>query len=289
MHYVEAKSILSAHNGMNIYRGCQHGCIYCDSRSVCYSMDHAFEDIEVKENSISLLEQALRRKRRRCMTGTGSMSDPYMPLEAELGYTRRALELIERYGFGAAVLTKSDLVLRDLELLSAINEKSKAVVQMTMTTYSETLCRIVEPGVCGTKRRFEVLLKLREAGIPTVVWLCPILPYIHDSEENLLGILDYCREAGVYGIVNFGMGLTLRQGSREHYYRMLDRHFPGLKERYIKEYGMAYELPSPNSARLEAIFHDRCEKSGIVHDNGRIFRYLNEIDIHEAEQLSLFE
>lgn len=289
MHYVEAKSILSAHNGMNIYRGCQHGCIYCDSRSVCYSMDHAFEDIEVKENAISLLEQALRRKRRRCMTGTGSMSDPYMPLEAELGYTRRALELIERYGFGAAVLTKSDLVLRDLELLSAINAKAKAVVQMTMTTYSETLCRIVEPGVCGTKRRFEVLLKLREAGIPTVVWLCPILPYINDSEENLLGLLDYCREAGVYGIVNFGMGLTLRQGSREHYYRMLDRHFPGLKERYIKEYGMAYELPSPNSARLEAIFHDRCEKAGIVHDNGRIFRYLNEFDIHEAEQLSLFE
>lgn len=288
MHCVKAKSILSARNGMNIYRGCQHGCIYCDSRSVCYGMEHGFEDIEVKENALELLEDALRRKRRRCMIGTGSMSDPYMPLEEKLLYTRRALELIERYGFGAAVLTKSDLVLRDLELLRAINEKAKAVVQMTLTTCDEALCRTLEPGVCGTRQRFEALVKLREAGIPTVVWLCPILPWINDTEENLRGILYYCRQAGVWGIVNFGMGLTLRQGSREHYYKMLDRHFPGLKERYIREYGTAYELPSPNSARLEAIFHESCEKSGIVHDNDRIFRYLSELEIRE-EQLSFFE
>lgn len=288
MHCVKARSILSARNGMNIYRGCQHGCIYCDSRSVCYGMEHSFEDIEVKENALELLEDALRRKRRRCMIGTGSMSDPYMPLEEKLLYTRRALELIERYSFGAAVLTKSDLVLRDLELLRAINEKAKAVVQMTLTTCDEALCRILEPGVCGTRQRFEALVKLREAGIPTVVWLCPILPWINDTEENLRGILDYCRQAGVYGIVNFGMGLTLRQGSREYYYKMLDRHFPGLKERYIREYGAAYELPSPNSARLEAIFHKSCEKAGIVHDNDRIFRYLSEFESRE-EQLSFFE
>lgn len=288
MHYVKAGSILSSGNGMNIYRGCRHGCIYCDSRSSCYSMEHDFEDVEVKENALELLEDALRRKRRRCMISTGSMSDPYMPPESELLYTRRSLMLIERYGFGATVLTKSDLVLRDMELLSAINKKAKAVVQMTLTTYDETLCRIIEPGVCGTKRRFDALMKLREAGIPTVVWLCPILPWINDTEENLLGILDYCSAAGVYGIVNFGMGLTLRQGSREHFYRMLDRHFPGLKARYMREYGIAYELPSPDSARLEAIFHETCDKRGIVHDNDSIFRYLREFENPE-EQLCLFD
>lgn len=289
MHFVKAKTILSAHNGMNIYRGCQHGCIYCDSRSACYGMDHDFEDIEVKENALELLDAALRRKRRRCMIGTGSMSDPYMPLENELGYTRRALELIHRHGFGATVLTKSDAVLRDLELLSAINESAKAVVQMTLTTCDEALCRIIEPGVCGTQARFRALMKLCEAGIPTVIWLCPILPYINDSVDNIRGILDYCAQAGVYGIVNFGMGLTLRQGSREYCYRMLDRHFPGLKERYMREYGMAYELPSPRAARLEAIFRETCEKAGIIHDNDRIFRYLNELESGDSAQLSLFK
>ena len=289
MHFVKAKTILSAHNGMNIYRGCQHGCIYCDSRSACYGMGHDFEDIEVKENALELLDAALRRKRCRCMIGTGSMSDPYMPLENELGYTRRALELIHRHGFGATVLTKSDAVLRDLELLSAINESAKAVVQMTLTTCDEALCRIIEPGVCGTQARFRALMKLRKAGIPTVVWLCPILPYINDSEDNIRSILDYCAQAGVYGIVNFGMGLTLRQGSREYCYRMLDRHFTGLKERYMREYGLAYELLSPNSARLEAIFRETCEKAGITHDNDRIFRYLNELESGDSAQLSLFE
>ena len=289
MHFVKAKTILSARNGMNIDRGCQHGCIYCDSRSACYGMDHDFEDIEVKENALELLEAALRRKRRRCMIGTGSMSDPYMPLERELLYTRRSLELIRRYGFGATVLTKSELVLRDIELLSAINESAKAVVQMTVTTCDEALCRIVEPGVCSTEERFRTLMKLREAKIPTVVWLCPILPHINDSVENIRGIVELCAKAGVYGLVNFGMGLTLRQGNREYYYRMLDRHFPGLKERYIREYGTAYELPSPNAARLEAVFHEDCEKAGIIHDNDRIFRFLNEFESGDAAQLSLFE
>ena len=289
MHFVKAKTILSARNGMNIYRGCQHGCIYCDSRSACYGMDHDFEDIEVKENALELLEAALRRKRRRCMVGTGSMSDPYMPLERELLYTRRSLELIRRYGFGATVLTKSELVLRDLELLSAINESAKAVVQMTLTTCDEALCRIVEPVVCSTEERFRALMKLREAKIPTVVWLCPILPHINDSVENIRGIVELCAKAGVYGLVNFGMGLTLRQGNREYYYRMLDRHFPGLKERYIREYSTAYELPSPNAARLEAVFHEDCEKAGIIHDNDRIFRFLNEFESGDTAQLSLFE
>ena len=177
MHYVTAKGILSAKNGMNLYRGCQHGCIYCDSRSDCYHMEHDFEDIEVKENALVLLENALRRKRKPCMIGTGSMSDPYMPLEEELQYTRKALELIFRYGFGATLITKSDRVLQDLDLLKVIHDKTKCVVQMTLTTYYEELCRKLEPGVCTTKARFEALKALQDAGIPTVVWLCPILPF----------------------------------------------------------------------------------------------------------------
>ena len=212
MHYVQAKGILSAANGMNLYRGCTHGCIYCDSRSRCYHMDHAFEDIEVKENALALLEDTLRRKRSKCMLGTGAMTDPYIPLESELGYVRGALSLALRYGFGFTLQTKSNRVLRDMDLLKAINERTKCVVQMTLTTYDEALCRKLEPNVCTSSERFAALQKLHEAGIPTVVWLSPILPFINDTEENILGILRYCAEAKVKGVICFGMGVTLREG-----------------------------------------------------------------------------
>ncbi|MBP0981866.1 MAG: radical SAM protein, partial [Oscillospiraceae bacterium] len=192
MHFVNAKGILSAQNGMNLYRGCSHGCIYCDSRSSCYNMQHDFEDIEVKENALSLLEQALRHKRSPCMIGTGAMSDPYIPLERQLRFTRKSLELIERYGFGVAIQTKSAAVLEDIELLKAINRQSKCVIQMTLTTFDEALCKKLEPNVSTTRERFEALCRLRDEGIPTVAWLCPILPFINDTEENINGILDYC-------------------------------------------------------------------------------------------------
>lgn len=287
MHFVQAKSILSPKNGMNLYRGCQHGCIYCDARSLCYQMNHPFEDIEVKENALPLLEQALRAKRKKCMIGTGAMSDPYMPLEEKLQLTRGALELIHRYGFGVAIQTKSCRILRDLELLKAINDQNKAVVQMTLTTYDERLCRMVEPNVSTTCQRAEALRKFRDAGIPTVVWLSPLLPWLNDTPENILGILEYCRGAGVKGIINFGMGLTLRDGDREYYYAALDRHFPGLKQRYIQTYGNAYELPSPNSQALWQLFHEKCEQYGIWHDNDRIFSYMMTFEEKE-KQMSFF-
>ena len=287
MHFVQAKSILSPKNGMNLYRGCQHGCIYCDDRSLCYQMNHPFEDIEVKENALPLLEQALKGKRKKCMIGTGAMSDPYMPLEEKLQRTRGALEMIHRYGFGVAIQTKSCRILRDLELLKAINDQSKAVVQMTLTTYDEQLCRMVEPNVSTTRQRAEALKIFRDAGIPTVVWLSPLLPWLNDTPENILGILEYCREAGVKGIINFGMGLTLRDGDREYYYAALDRHFPGLKQRYIQTYGNAYELPSPNSRALWQLFHDKCEEYGIWHDNDRIFSYMMTFEEKET-QMTLF-
>lgn len=288
MHYVTAKGILSAKNGMNLYRGCQHGCIYCDSRSACYHMAHDFEDVEVKENAVALLEDALRRKRRPCMIGMGSMTDPYIPLEEDLRHTRQALEVIRRYGFGVTLITKSARVLRDLDLLQAINEQAKCVVQMTLTTYDETLCRKLEPNVSTTQERVLALEQLQRAGIPTVVWLCPILPFINDTAENLNGILDCCVRAGVKGVLCFGMGVTLREGSREYFYRQLDRHFPGLKAEYIRRYGSAYMLDSPDSRELMRLFHRRCESAGMLHDNDEIFRYLHAFEVQQQAQLCLF-
>lgn len=289
MHYVQAKGILSAQNGMNLYRGCTHGCIYCDSRSRCYHIEHAFEDIEVKENALELLESALRRKRKKCMIGTGAMTDPYIPLELELGYMRKALSLISQYGFGVAVQTKSDRILRDMDLLQEINRKAKCVVQMTLTTADEELCRKLEPNVCTTKKRFAALKQMRDKGIPTVVWLSPILPFINDTEENISGILDMCIEAGVYGVICFGMGLTLREGNREYYYSQLDRMFPGLKEKYMRRYGYRYEVGSPRSRKLMGLFHQICGENGIVHDNGQIFEYMHTFEDKTAgEQMSLW-
>ena len=288
MHKVNVKGILSAKNGMNIYRGCLHGCIYCDSRSLCYQMNHKFEDIEVKANAVGLLENTLRRKRNKCMIGTGAMSDPYMPIEEKLGNMRKCLEVIERYGFGVTMITKSTKVLRDLDLLKKINEKSKCDVQMTLTTYDEDLCRIVEPNVETTYERFRALEILHDNGIPTVVWLCPILPFINDTEENIRGILDYCVRAKVKGIINFDMGVTLRDGNREYFYKKLDEHFPGLKEKYIRMYGNSYQLSSPNSRQLNMIYKSECIKNGIMCDVNECFEYLNKYeDKYGGEQISL--
>lgn len=288
MHQVMAKGILSPHNGMNIYRGCLHGCIYCDARSTCYQMNHAFEDIEVKINAPELLKDALKRKRKKCMIGTGAMSDPYLPLEKDLGLTRRCLEIINQYGFGLAIQTKSDLILRDLPLLKSINERAKCVVQITLTTFDEGLCRILEPHVCTTARRFEVLRACREAGIPTVVWLTPILPFINDTEENLSGLLSLCREAGVRGVVTFGLGLTLRDGDRQYFYRQLDRYFPGLKERYIQTYGNAYELPVPREKELMALLRKACKEAGIEWRVEKVFEFMNAFDCPAAGEQTSF-
>lgn len=290
MHFVKAKGILSPQNGMNLYRGCLHGCIYCDSRSRCYQMDHAFEDIEVKENALELLKNALKRKKMPCMIGTGAMTDPYIPIERELKLTRGALELIKAHGFGIAIQTKSTDILRDLDLLTAINEKTKAVVQMTLTTHEDALCRILEPNVSVTSERVAALKTFRDAGIPTVVWLDPILPFINDTEENITGILNSCMDAGVKGVLCFNMGLTLRDGNREYFYAQLNRHFPGLKEHYIRIYGSRYEVNSPKNTELMRLFHNTCETAGILHDVHQIFTYLHSFPQREDQaQISFFD
>ena len=275
MHYVTAKGIFTSDYGINLYRGCTHGCIYCDSRSQIYQMNHKFEDIEVKENAIELLKKELIR-RKPCMIGTGAMTDPYIPLESRLEFVRKALQLVYRYGFGWTCITKSDLVLRDIDLLRKINEKTKAVVQVTITTADDELCRLVEPNVCPTSRRVEVLNKLNEANIPTVVWLCPILPHINDTEENINTILDWCIDANVKGVLNMGMGLSLREGNREYFYEMLDERFPGVKEKYIDEFGDSYFIHSKDNRRLRSILRKRCEENGIMHNQDEIFSYMHE-------------
>lgn len=306
MHFVSAKSILTPRS-MNIYRGCTHGCIYCDSRSKCYRFTHAFEDIEVKQNAPELLEAALRRKRKRCMIGTGSMGDPYIPAEKDLRLMRRCLEVIDRYSFGVSPQTKSDLILRDLDLLSRINSKAKAVVQMTLTTADDELCRKIEPGVCPTSRRFEVLKACRDAGIPTVVWFSPLLPFINDTIENVDGIVDYCVQAEVHAIICFGMGLTLREGNREYFYAALDRLFPAaapipgslpgsppgsgpvsLRERYSKCYGDSYEVSSPDNRRLMAHLAARCRRHNIMLGIEPVFAWIEAFPAGDPLQPELF-
>lgn len=298
MHFVTAKTILTPHS-MNIYRGCSHGCIYCDSRSKCYQFSHDFEDIEVKQNAPELLEEALCKKRKRCMIGTGSMCDPYIPIEKELGLMRRCLEIIDHHNFGATLITKSDLVLRDLDILTRINNKTKAVVQMTLTTADDELCRKIEPRVCPTSRRFEVLQTCHEAGIPTVVWFSPLLPFINDTRENIKGIVEYCARAGVHSIICFGIGLTLREGNREYFYAALDRHFPtpvvstssttvSLKQRYQKTFGYSYMCSSPHEHELMTYLAKLCHQHNIQLGTDSVFKWIEEFPDTDPLQPELF-
>ena len=291
MHFVDAKGILNKNDGaygMNIYRGCTHGCIYCDGRSDCYQIKHRFEDVEVKQNAPELLDKALKSKRKKCMIGTGYISDPYLHCEEEIKLTRKCLEVILKNEFGLAIQTKSDRILRDIDLLDEINKTAKCVVQMTLTTYDDDLCKIIEPNVCNTKRRIEVLEKMRERGIPTIVWLSPILPFINDNRENIKSILEECARVGVKGVLNFGMGVTLRDGDREYFYAALDKHFPGLKEKYIKTYGNAYEVGSPNSVELRKLFFAICNQNDMLSNPNDCFRFMNTLpDKHK--QMSIFD
>ncbi|MCL2040303.1 MAG: radical SAM protein [Bacteroidetes bacterium] len=286
MHFQETKGILSNNNGMNLSRGCIHGCIYCDSRSKCYDIKHKFEDVEIKINAPILLEQKLKSKRKKCMIVTGAMSDPYMDIAENLNVTRNCLEIIAKYKFGLSILTKSNLILKDLDLLKEIN-KAKCIVQTTLTTFDEDLCKIIEPNVSTTKERVEMLKIMKCNGIKTIVWLCPILPFINDSVENIKGLLDCCIDANVYGIICFGMGMTLREGNREYFYKQLDKYFPNLKEKYIKVYRNDYAINSPNNKELMNLFRKTCTTNKIICDKNMIFKFLN--DLHENnKQLIMF-
>lgn len=286
MIYVEAKSILSPTNNVNLYRGCSHGCIYCDTRSLCYQVRN-YEEIEVKKNAIVIFENELKKKREKVLVHTGSMCDPYIHLEEELKLTRQMLEKIAQYGHGVYMLTKSDLILRDLDIYRKINENNKVVICMTLTTFDDELCKIVEPDVCVTSKRLEALKKFKNEGIMTGVWLSPLLPFINDNEHNIKCLIEAIHQVGVSFIVNYGMGMTLREGNREYYYEQLDKFFPGLKEKYIKTYSNAYIVNSLNEKKLSKIFQEECEKYGIIYEHNEIHQLIK--NYHNKEQLSFFD
>ena len=246
---------------MNIYRGCSHGCIYCDSRSVCYQIDH-FDTVRPKENAIDLLGDELRSKRTSGVITMGSMSDPYNPLERELCYTRRTLELIRRHSFGAAFTTKSALCARDADLLADISRSAPVCARLTVTCADDDLCRRIEPRVSVTSKRFQAMRTLADHGVFAGTWLNPLLPYLTDTEENIRRIVQMTADAGGRFVVCF-FGMTLRTGNREYYFSALQRHFPGVREYYLREYGNAYEIAARDADALHAAFTDECRKCGL--------------------------
>ena len=294
MEYIKAKTILQKckdsswfgnEYNMNLYRGCCHGCIYCDSRSECYQIQD-FDKVRAKENAAEILRDELRRKIRPGIIGTGSMSDPYNPFEREERLTEKSLMLIDAYGFGVTVITKSPLITRDIPLYKQIAEHSPVLCKMTVTTADDELSRLVEPRVAVSSERFDALAKMSEAGLFTGITLMPVLPFIEDSEDNIRTIVRRAHECGVRCIYP-AFGMTLRAGNREYFYQKLDESFPGIKPKYIRQYGNSYECPSPNARRLWKVFTDECGKYGILYEMKAIIRAYKAG--YEDGQLSFFD
>lgn len=273
MNTIPAKTILTSKKywnwfgieyNMNIYRGCSHGCIYCDSRSECYGIDN-FDQVCVKDNAIEILHQELRRKRRKGLVGTGAMSDPYNPYEKKLELTRKSLALLNRYQFGIAIATKSDLILRDIDLLEQIQRHSPVICKITITTTDDALSKKIEPFVCPSSNRFSAVKALSSHGIFTGLLLMPILPRLTDSPEHIVQLVEEAASCGAKFIYP-AFGMTLRQNQREYYYNKLDRLFPEqrLTQWYKKQYGTAYECRSLYANELIAVFAQACKRNGIL-------------------------
>ncbi len=290
MHEKEAKTILSTQNGMNLYCGCSYGCVLCDVRATGGRMKHPADDIEIRVNAPELLEVALRRKRSKCMIMTGSMGDPYQPVEEERGLMRRCLEVIDRYGFGLVIQTRSDLVLRDLDLLKSINRKSRCVVQMKFSAADAALSAKLEPGARPPEARAEALGRLRDAGIPAVAWFTPVLPFINDTEDNIRALMTAAVEAGVYGVRGPAKEIQLRQSEKDAFYRTLDERFPGMADRYRAVFEDPLELPLPKGDDLSELVHQIAVNYHIEDDASRLFTYLHAfVDREAGEQMSLFD
>lgn len=294
MNFVPAKTIISGYAennmwfgcnyNMNIYKGCCHGCIYCDSRSECYGVEN-FDEVRAKENALTLIERELKSKRRKGVIGTGAMSDPYNPFEKEHRLTRGALELINRHGFGVAIATKSDLVLRDIDILKEISRRSPVLIKMTITSAEDELCRKIEPRAPLSSQRFEAIRKLSEAGINAGVLLMPVLPFIEDNEENIRTIIKLAHNSGAKFIYP-ALGMTLRQNQRDWYFEKLDELFPSVKQKYIEAFGSAYECRSSKIKELWALFQSECDKASIIYKMTDIISAYK--DGYDNEQLSLF-
>jgi DNA repair photolyase len=266
---IEAKSILLPNKTFNLYKGCSHGCIYCDSRSDCYEIED-FDMVKVKKNAVYILNQELASKKEKSMLRTGGMSDPYVHLERTLKVTESCLKVIYQHGFGINVLTKSDLILRDLELYKNINNRYKAIVQMTITTTDDKLASKIEPHVTLPSKRFEALKKFSDEGITTGIWMTPLLPFICDTKENIKSIVYKAKEAGVTFILVFGFGTTLRSGSRDYFYDALDKLFLNYRTLYEKTYKNQYICDSPYAKELKTYFEALCDEVGIIYDHEAI-------------------
>jgi DNA repair photolyase len=273
MEYIPAKTIITKvkdHSwfgidyNMNIYRGCSHGCIYCDSRSLCYKIEN-FDQIRAKQDALRIIRDDLVKKRKKGVVATGAMSDPYNPLEKEHKLTRNALELLNAYRFGAAIATKSRLIVRDITILKDIQVHSPVLVKMTVTTNDDTLCRIIEPDAPLSSERFSAVKELSDNGVYTGILMMPVLPFIEDTEENITNIVHKAKENGAKFIYP-AIGMTLRAGNREHYYEKLDNHFPGIKEEYIQRYGERYKCTAPRVKRLWNIFTRECQRLGLRYE-----------------------
>ncbi|WP_053467991.1 radical SAM protein [Clostridium sp. L74] len=276
LEYIPAKTLISNYNknnwwfginyNMNIYKGCSHGCIYCDSRSECYGVEN-FDKVRAKKDAIQIITNELRKKRKKGVIGTGAMSDPYNPFEKEMMLTREALKEINNFNFGIAIATKSDLVLRDIDILKKIKSHSPTLIKITITTFDDELCKRIEPNVCVTSKRFKAIKELSNNGIFTGILLMPILPFINDNEENIVQIVRKAHECGAKFISAYGMGLTLRGNQREYFYNSLIEKFPNknIVAKYKETFGNKYECASLNHKRLWYIFKNECEKLGILY------------------------
>lgn len=296
MKIIKAKTIISSYMNnnawfgnnynMNIYKGCCHGCIYCDSRSECYKVEN-FDEVKVKEDVLSIIARELKSKRSTGVIGTGAMSDPYNPFEKELCLTRKALELINIYGFGVSIDTKSDLVKRDIDVLKKIQKHSPVLVKITITTCDDNLCKKVEPSVAVSSKRFETIKELSNNGIFAGILLMPVLPFLEDNEENIKGIIELAYESGAKFIFpNFGV--TLRQNQRDWYYKKLEEQFSGLKQKYISHFKNSYECSSPKAKELWQLFKKECDKVGILYKMEDIINgYKGEYE-HKHKQISFF-
>ncbi|MHC1683827.1 MAG: radical SAM protein [Clostridiaceae bacterium] len=294
MEYISAKTIISGYRSnnnwfgtnynMNIYKGCCHGCIYCDARSECYQIKD-FDTVRAKENSIELINNELRGKRKKGVVGTGAMSDPYNPFEAKYKLTRSALEAINKFNFGAAIITKSNLITRDIDVLKEIKSHSPVLIKITITTADDDLCRKVEPNVSVSSKRFEAIRKLSSNGIFTGILLMPVLPFIEDNNENIFEIIRLAKENGA-NFIYPAFGVTLRQNQRDHFFSKLDETFPEVTQRYIKEYGFSYECRSKRAKELWGIFKSECDKAKILYRMGDIIEGYKKQ--YEVKQISLF-
>lgn len=295
MEFIKAKTILTkvkygdtwygVDYNMNLYRGCPHGCIYCDSRSSCYHIDN-FDVPRGKEDALLILEKEISKKKDHGVIGIGSMSDTYNPQEIKYEQTRGALKLISRCNFGVSIDTKSDLILRDIDLLKEINSKNNVIIKFTITTPKDELSRIIEPNVCVSSKRLKAIKELSDNGIFVGIMMNPILPFITDNEEDIKELVRLAHESGAKFIQTY-MGMTLRENQRDYYYQKLDKYFPGIKEKYIKTYRESYNCPVPNYKYLYKVLTSECDKYGILYNMKDIIKAYKK-EIKENEQISLF-